>query len=689
MDTGAKSVGLRRASASAAGFCYEEAFSRNLGWLTAAEQQVLRGKKIAIAGMGGVGGSHLLTLTRLGIGAFSIADFDTFELANLNRQAGASMASLGKPKAETMAKMAREINPTLKLAIFHEGIDETNLDAFLSGVDVYVDSLDFFVLDLRQKLFARCHDLGIPVVIAGPIGMGTGYLVFVPGGMTFEQYFRLEGLSPERQRVNFALGLTPRAFQRSYLVDPSRIDLKGMRGPSTGIACELCAGVAAAEVVKLLLKRGRVRAAPWYHQFDAYSAKWKRGWLPGGNRNPIQRLKLAIAYRLSERLSRDAIPSPRVPKTDMEAILDAARWAPSGDNIQPWRFETVTEDRLIVHIKGTGDVYDYRDGEPTLLAAGFLLETLRVAASGRKRWMYWNYLGRQDGVHRISVELPRGPQVVADELLPFLPIRSVDRGAYRSAPLTGDQKRLLTEALGPGFSIEWHETLGERWRQARLNAAATDIRLRIPEAYAVHRKILDWERNFSPTGIPSTAIGLDPLARRLSGWLMRNWRRVDRANRLMGTSIARLEMDLIPGLFCAGHFSVRAREDEAKRDGPQFLIEAGQALQRFWLTAARLGLRMQPSLAPLCFAIYGRDHAPFTCDSGILKQAHRLAERMKDELGAAGPRVVFRGRVGVPASAAVSARSTRRELEELLVPGERAEPEAPDLRATGTYGRSP
>ena len=56
MDTGAKSVGLRRASASAAGFCYEEAFSRNLGWLTAAEQQVLRGKKIAIAGMGGVGG---------------------------------------------------------------------------------------------------------------------------------------------------------------------------------------------------------------------------------------------------------------------------------------------------------------------------------------------------------------------------------------------------------------------------------------------------------------------------------------------------------------------------------------------------------------------------------------------------------------------------------------------------------
>ena len=60
-------------------FDYEEALSRNLGWVTEAEQALLRGKRVAIAGMGGVGGSHLLTLTRLGIGAFNLADFDRFE----------------------------------------------------------------------------------------------------------------------------------------------------------------------------------------------------------------------------------------------------------------------------------------------------------------------------------------------------------------------------------------------------------------------------------------------------------------------------------------------------------------------------------------------------------------------------------------------------------------------------------
>ena len=57
-------------------FDYHEAFSRNLGWVTETEQEVLRNKRIAIAGMGGVGGSHLLTLTRLGIGAFNLADFE-------------------------------------------------------------------------------------------------------------------------------------------------------------------------------------------------------------------------------------------------------------------------------------------------------------------------------------------------------------------------------------------------------------------------------------------------------------------------------------------------------------------------------------------------------------------------------------------------------------------------------------
>ena len=52
---------------------YEEAFSRNLGIFTKEEQETLRNSRVAIIGMGGVGGVHLMTLTRLGIGKFTIA----------------------------------------------------------------------------------------------------------------------------------------------------------------------------------------------------------------------------------------------------------------------------------------------------------------------------------------------------------------------------------------------------------------------------------------------------------------------------------------------------------------------------------------------------------------------------------------------------------------------------------------
>ncbi len=79
-------------------FGYADAFSRNIGWLTRSEQASLVNKSVAIAGMGGVGGNHLLTLARLGVGRFHIADFDTFEIHNFNRQVGATVSHLGRSK---------------------------------------------------------------------------------------------------------------------------------------------------------------------------------------------------------------------------------------------------------------------------------------------------------------------------------------------------------------------------------------------------------------------------------------------------------------------------------------------------------------------------------------------------------------------------------------------------------------
>jgi molybdopterin/thiamine biosynthesis adenylyltransferase len=278
-------------------FDYSDAFSRNLGWVTEAEQASLRKKRIAIAGLGGVGGAHLLTLARLGIGRFSIADLDVFEVANFNRQAGASTATVGRSKVEVLATMALEINPELDLRCFPAGVDAANIDRFLDGADCYVDGLDFFAFEARETAFAACARLGIPAVTAAPIGMGVALLNFLPGQMTFEQYFRVHGRSEAEKAVRFLVGLTPAMLHREYLVDPSRVRLADRRGPSTAMACQLCAGVAATEVLKILLGRGQVRPAPWGLQFDAYTNRMKRTWRPGGNANPLQRLMIRLARR--------------------------------------------------------------------------------------------------------------------------------------------------------------------------------------------------------------------------------------------------------------------------------------------------------------------------------------------------------------------------------------------------------
>ena len=157
-----------------------EAFSRNIGLLTQEEQRQLANAKVAIPGMGGVGGVHLITMVRCGIGNFHIADFDTFEPVNVNRQYGARVPDFGRSKLQVMAEHALSINPYLEIKEFPEGINSSNMDEFLDGVQVILDGLDFFSFDTRRLLFNRAMEKGIYVVTAGPLGFSSAMLIFSP-----------------------------------------------------------------------------------------------------------------------------------------------------------------------------------------------------------------------------------------------------------------------------------------------------------------------------------------------------------------------------------------------------------------------------------------------------------------------------------------------------------------------------
>ena len=281
-------------------FDYGEAFSRNLGWLTPHEQQRLRGARVAVAGMGGAGGVHVQALVRLGVGALNLTDFDSFEMANFNRQAGAAMSTVGQPKVEVMRGFALDVNPETDVRVFPNGIDENNLADYLDGVDLLIDAIDFFANSLRPALYRAARERGIPVVCSAPLGAGASLICFRPGGMTFEEYFGLSGCDDITMAVRFLVGMSPRLPQRHYLVYPEIVDFVKRRVPSLSMACQFTAGMAVTATMKLLLERGKVKGAPYSYQFDAYLGRYYRCWRPGGYRNPLQRLAERIVIsRLS------------------------------------------------------------------------------------------------------------------------------------------------------------------------------------------------------------------------------------------------------------------------------------------------------------------------------------------------------------------------------------------------------
>lgn len=280
-------------------FDYDEAFQRNLGFLSTEEQQRLRAACVAVAGLGGTGGAQVHALARLGIGRYRLADPDTFELVNFNRQMGANMHTIGRRKTEVLAEAVLDINPQAEVTRFDDGIHAGNIDAFLDGVDVVVDSLDFYCFQERFLLYGAARRRGLWVLTAPPLGFGFTLLAFDPHGMRFEDYFGFRPDMSERDLVvSLIAGIAPRPYMLRYL----QLDipqLGGRRLPSLGAAPFLIAGVITSEVVNLLTGKTRPLAVPTVYQFDALLRAFRLKTYPMGMRGPLQRVK---KWMLNKRL---------------------------------------------------------------------------------------------------------------------------------------------------------------------------------------------------------------------------------------------------------------------------------------------------------------------------------------------------------------------------------------------------
>ena len=348
-----------------------------------------------------------------------------------------------------------------------------------------------------------------------------------------------------------------------------------------------------------------------------------------------------------------------------ESVLDLARWAPSGDNTQPWRFVVKSDTEIEVHGYDTRShcVYDL-DGAASQFAHGALLETIALAATRFGAKADIAMASADSSGHIVyRVRLVPTPNVVEDPLVPSITERVVQRRPLSPKALSAGDKAALESAVAP-YRIVWMDDLGKRWQMAALNAFSAHIRLTIPEAFAVHKATIEWDVTTSEDKMPSPSLGAPWFFEPVMRSAMSSWETVDFLNRYLGgTIMPRILLDWMPGLFCSSHFALLA---PTRPQGPANYVDAGRAAQRLWLTATRLGFQAQPLYTPLVFANYAREQRNFTVVDAAKARARSVLARLEEIFGSEpAQRAVFLGRMG-PARA-VKGRSLRLPLKTLAV----------------------
>ena len=145
-----------------------ERFLRNEMLLGPAAMEKLAGSHVCVVGLGGVGSWAAETLARAGVGELTLIDQDEYGESNINRQLGAVMSTVGRPKAEVMAAGALDVNPDCRVHPIVGRYDRGDSERFWGRYDLVADCID--LVSCKVDLICQALERGIPIVSA----LGTG-----------------------------------------------------------------------------------------------------------------------------------------------------------------------------------------------------------------------------------------------------------------------------------------------------------------------------------------------------------------------------------------------------------------------------------------------------------------------------------------------------------------------------------
>jgi hypothetical protein len=215
---------------------YRARVKRNLGWLghtheeAWVRQNLLRDAVVGVAGCGGIGGSMVDRLARLGVLNLRIADLDTFEYSNINRQLGSGVETVGRNKAEVVAETVHAMTPDVAIDVYPGGITEETAEDFVSGCDFILDEIEPYEVGPRYALHRAFRASSRPrlMMTAHVYGNRTFLWKYTRDSMPLEELLGVDEDAPMTPEKAEALmnrnipewpGYPAPEMQRSWLID--------------------------------------------------------------------------------------------------------------------------------------------------------------------------------------------------------------------------------------------------------------------------------------------------------------------------------------------------------------------------------------------------------------------------------------------------------------------------------------
>ena len=621
---------------------------RNRNKITAAEIVQLRQKTVGVVGLS-VGAAIAFTLAQEGLcGQLRLADFDRLELTNMNRLS-ASLLDLGERKTHIAARRIAELDPYLDLRLYDRGLDRSSVAEFISGLDLVIEECDS--LDIKLIVREEAARQGVPVVMeSNDRGMVDierfdldPDLAPFHGLIGDTKAAALEGLSVEDKVVHILDIIEVEKLSPILGASFVEINESLTTAPQLSSDVHLGAALAVHAAREILLgkstRSGRVRVDIG----EALDA-------------------LEIPQRATPRSEPPAITGRSLPDDFNQAIVRAAELAPSGGNMQPWRF-SLSEDEFVVEAIETNSGMDIA-GRGTAVACGAALFNAGCVAAAHGR------LGPAPDPFDLSLDLDSpqligrvalGDRVDAElaSLAPQIALRVTNRQLDHSGQtvpneLVAELERATAATAGARLRYIQPDTIDDL-----VEAWAESDRVRfITER--LHREIFQEVRR---PGLDELDRGLDERTLELT--------EVDRAKLAL---LRRPEVVQQLDAWDAGHRLGEDGTTSLRRAAGMFVVtmvgrdrtayvRGGLALQRMWLEATRLDVGLQPA-SP----VFGYAHEVSELTDVVGEQrGTRLAElhtEVRDRLGFGEDEsfiLALRAHFG-PGPSAISDRATSGQL---------------------------